>query len=308
VFLGPELSEDASVESLLAKWDGFISAERCADAPVRAADLIADDQIIGWAQGRMEFGPRALGNRSIVADPRPATNRDRINAAVKRREGYRPFAPVVTAESAPEFFDIPSAAPDLSYMVFTVPVHRQWRRKLGAVTHVDGSARLQTVSREGNPRLWRMIKAFADRTGLPIVLNTSFNNNAEPIVASAGDALLCFLTTELDALFLGDWLVRKRPAPAESYLDLVPVLDPQVELRERRWRCRQGITDGTYEAVSRCTTRRSLTLSADLYAALTRADGNRSFRCLGLADPAFAPEIKDILAVRLVRLRDLNAN
>jgi carbamoyltransferase len=171
---------------------------------------LADGGVLAWVQGRAEFGPRALGNRSILADPRPATNRDIVNGLVKKREAYRPFAPAVLEEAVDEFFDLPRPGMRLPFMVFAVKVKREKQTLLGAVTHVDGSARVQTASRDTNPRFWRLIRLFGDRTGVPVLLNTSFNNNAEPIVDSLEDAIATLLTTGLEHLVFGDVLVKKQ--------------------------------------------------------------------------------------------------
>jgi carbamoyltransferase len=160
---------------------------------------------VGWYQGRSEWGPRALGNRSILADPRRAEVRDVLNARVKRREPFRPFAPSVLEERAAEWFDGAEADP---FMATVRPVRSALRPRVPAVTHVDGTARLQTVSRETNPRFWALIRAFEEATGVPMVLNTSFNEN-EPIVNTPEEALDCFLRTRMDRLVLGEWVVDR---------------------------------------------------------------------------------------------------
>jgi carbamoyltransferase len=172
------------------------------------AERIAAGQVVGWFQGRMEWGARALGNRSIVADPRRADMREIINTKIKFREKFRPFAPSVLEESFGEYFT--GAVPD-PFMVQVYPVRPEKRSTIPAVTHVDGSGRLQTVNRDGNPRYWELIRAFERRTGVPIVLNTSFNEN-EPIVHEPDQALDCFLRTRMDALVMGRYVITK-PAP-----------------------------------------------------------------------------------------------
>ncbi len=193
------------------------------------AARLANDDIIGVARGRAEFGPRALGNRSILADPRLESSRDRVNAVIKEREGYRPFAPVVTAEAAADYFALTGHPEDHSFMSFAVPVLEHRRPGLQAVTHVDGTARLQTVTRRQNPWLWRLLNEFERHAGVPILLNTSFNVSAEPIVDSAEDAIVCLLTSGLSALVLGDMLVT--PRPDASARDLALTLAPGVALR-----------------------------------------------------------------------------
>src|SRR6266498_2733237 len=222
VYWGPDIGAPAAIRKELDRWHGFLEWEECGSSPARAAALLAEGAVLGWARGRSEFGPRALGNRSILADPRPAENQERVNRLVKKRESFRPFAPAVLAEAAHEYFEIPPTDCPLDFMSCVVRVRSDKRRLLGAVTHVDGTARIQTVTRETNEPFWRLISRFGDLTGVPVLLNTSFNNHAEPIVQSAGDAIVCFLTTQLDYLFLDDVLVRRKPVPWSSYLDLAP--------------------------------------------------------------------------------------
>jgi carbamoyltransferase len=171
----------------------------------RAAAMIADGKILGWFQGRTEWGPRALGNRSIVADPRRPEMKEILNRRIKHREIFRPFAPSILAEATGEWFTKSHPSP---FMTLAYPVRPEKREKIPAPTHVDGTGRLQTVGREANPRYWKLIRAFGDVTGVPVVLNTSFNDN-EPIVCRPEEALDCFLRTQLDALVLGDFLVLK---------------------------------------------------------------------------------------------------
>ncbi|MER8931239.1 carbamoyltransferase [Mesorhizobium sp. M0859] len=234
VYWGPDLGSERAVQQELNAWAGHLEVERSDDVASRAADWIANGAVIGWVQGRSEFGPRALGNRSILADPRPAANKDRINAMVKKREGYRPFAPSVLEEDASEFFDLPDGRHEFPFMNFVVRVRDSKRALLGAITHVDGTARLQTVSHNANPAYWEVINAFKKRTGTPILLNTSFNNNAEPIVDSVADAIATFLTTELDGLVVGPFLVKKRAATLQDWTALAVSLPPYVSLHQTR--------------------------------------------------------------------------
>ncbi len=173
------------------------------------ARRIAEGRVVGWFQGRMEWGARALGARSILADPRRADMREIINTRIKFREKFRPFAPSVLEEALDEYFV--GAVPD-PFMVQVYPVREDKRSVIPAVTHVDGSGRLQTVSRRTNPRYWRLLKAFEKETGIPLLLNTSFNEN-EPIVRTPGQALDCFLRTRMDVLVLGDTVVSKDVSP-----------------------------------------------------------------------------------------------
>jgi carbamoyltransferase len=170
-----------------------------------AAKEIAAGKILGWFQGRAEWGPRALGNRSIVADPRRPDMKDILNARIKHREMFRPFAPSVLAEATGEYFEKSYPCP---FMTQAYSVRPEKREAIPAPTHVDGTGRLQTVTREANPRYWGLIREFANLTGVPVVLNTSFNDN-EPIVCRPEEAIECFLRTKMDVLVLGDILVRK---------------------------------------------------------------------------------------------------
>jgi len=238
VYWGSPIGEPASVESRLRAWSDFVDIAHSAEVEETAAELIAAGKVIGWVQGRSEFGPRALGNRSILADPRPAQYKGLINRMIKTRESFRPFAPAVLEEQAAEYFELPAGATQFPFMTFVLNVQPDKRELLGAVTHVDGTARVQTVSRSESPRFWGVIDAFRRRTGVPVLLNTSFNNNVEPIVDSIEDAIACFLTTGLQALVVGDFvLTKKDDAPRAA---LVPELPNHVRLHERRQREADG--------------------------------------------------------------------
>jgi carbamoyltransferase len=171
----------------------------------RTAAIVADGGILGWFQGRAEWGPRALGNRSIVADPRRPEMKQILNQRIKHREIFRPFAPSILAESTGEWFEKSHPSP---FMTLAYAVRPEKRERIPAPTHVDGTGRLQTVTREANPRYWNLIKAFEQLTGVPVVLNTSFNDN-EPIVCRPEEALDCFERTQMDALVLGDFLITR---------------------------------------------------------------------------------------------------
>lgn len=171
----------------------------------RAAEAIADGKVIGWFQGRMEWGPRALGDRSILGDPRRADMKDILNLKIKRRESFRPFAPSILREAVSEWFEQEDEVP---FMMQVYPIKTDKRTRIPAVTHVDGSGRLQTVNRDTNPRYYKLIEAFYKMTGVPMVLNTSFNEN-EPVVCKPEEALDCFLRTKMDVLVLGNWFVQR---------------------------------------------------------------------------------------------------
>jgi carbamoyltransferase len=177
------------------------------------ARRVDEQQIIGWFQGRMEYGPRALGHRSIIADARKAGNRDRVNLAIKFREGFRPFAPSVPEDSVGEWFEWSGPS---RFMLFVANTRQP--EALPAITHLDRTARLQTVARETNPLYYDLHRAFERRTGCPVMINTSFNVRGEPIVRTPVDAIRCFLGTGLDALVLGPFLVDKKDVPSHKLL------------------------------------------------------------------------------------------
>lgn len=172
-----------------------------------AAESIAAGKIIGWFQGRSEGGPRALGNRSILADPRRPDMKDILNSRVKFRESFRPFAPSILYEYQEEYFNLSVPSP---YMLMVADIWPRKREEIPAVTHIDGTGRIQSVIRELNPTYHALISAFYRLTGVPVILNTSFNVNKEPIVETPMDALHCFLGTDLDELFMGNFRITKK--------------------------------------------------------------------------------------------------
>lgn len=196
--------------------DGFVLKNASDDELCRTtAALIAEGKVVGWFQGRMEWGARALGNRSILADPRRANMRELINSKIKFREKFRPFAPSILEEALGEYFV--NAAPD-PFMQQVYPVRPEKRTIIPAITHVDGSGRLQTVSQQTNPRYHRLISEFAQLTGVPVLLNTSFNEN-EPIVDTPQQALDCFLRTRMDAIVVGNAIIERTPAARSLRLE-----------------------------------------------------------------------------------------
>jgi len=314
VFWGEHIGDDKSIERHLARWRDLIEFRKEEKIEESTAELLANDSVVGWVQGRSEFGPRALGNRSILADPRPAHNKDRINQLVKKREAYRPFAPSVLEEEADKFFDVRPAEQQLEFMLYVVYVKEDKRPLLGAITHVDGTARIQTVSRKTNLRFWKLIEAFGARTGVPIVLNTSFNNNTEPIVDSIDDAVSCFLTTGLDHLVVGDYLIRKKPDLAwRDYLKLKVSLPRSVSLYHKRAASSAGtLTDSFYVGITRVVfpqRESQQSISPRAYAVLSAANTNKS---LGeLLDAALTnsedarsvvEELLELWSLRLIRL------
>ena len=208
-YWGPGFSRDEvnrAVEASSLPGKGY-SVEELAEGELlrRTAGIIADGKILGWFQGRAEWGPRALGNRSIVADPRRAEMKEILNRRVKHREIFRPFAPSILEEATGAWFEKSHPSP---FMTMAYTVRPEKRERIPAPTHVDGTGRLQTVAREANSRYWRLIKAFEELTDVPVVLNTSFNDN-EPIVCRPEEALDCFLRTQMDALVLDDFLITR---------------------------------------------------------------------------------------------------
>lgn len=211
--LGPGYGE-AAIEAALSRFDGRIEWKKLDSREVTcgiAAKLIADGRVIAWFRGRMEYGPRALGNRSILADPRHPEMRDRINAMVKKREAFRPFAPACATEEAHRWFEVPPNT-DLPYMITIVDVRPEFRASLPAITHVNGSARLQTVSAQDNPDFHALLRAVGEATGWQMVLNTSFNVKGQPIVNTPEEAIETFLGTGIEYLFLEDYYVSRRGA------------------------------------------------------------------------------------------------
>ena len=200
---GPQFDAQSCERALQGSGFEYSSVDNPAENAARA---LSEGQVVGWFQGRMEIGPRALGNRSILADPRRPDMQDIVNRRVKHREGFRPFAPAVLAERCSDFFDAPGPSP---FMLFVYGVRRDRRQDIPAVTHVDGTGRVQTVDREQNPRFRQLIEAFDAITGVPVVLNTSFNVRGEPIVCTPEDALACFRETGMHRLYLGDFEVTK---------------------------------------------------------------------------------------------------
>lgn len=209
-YWGPQFSNEVIGELLEEKGDE-IKQQGCTVEYIedegelcrRTAEVMSEGRVIGWFQGRMEWGPRALGNRSIVCDPRRADMKDILNLKIKRRESFRPFAPSILREAVPEWFEQDD---DVPFMMKVFQIKEDKRSEISSVTHVDGSGRLQTVYKETNPRYYSLIEAFRDITGVPIVLNTSFNEN-EPVVCKPEEALACFLRTKMDVLVMGNYMV-----------------------------------------------------------------------------------------------------
>jgi predicted NodU family carbamoyl transferase len=271
--LGPALGGENEIIQELNDWNALIEIDRPLDIVDRAVELLADGAVLGWAHGRSEFGPRALGNRSIVADPRPKENRTRINAMVKKRESFRPFAPVVTSEAASTYFEIPATMANYDFMSFVVRVREERKEELGAITHVDGTARIQIIEPDANERFHRLVARFGELTGTPVLLNTSFNNNAEPIVQSVEDVLTCFLTTELDYVVIEDFLVRRRPNFLAALDDLILRFRPTTKLAKRVGFRSSGKRVVVHEMFLDYSAGSTTEVSPQLYALLEKVDG-----------------------------------
>jgi carbamoyltransferase len=225
-YLGPEFN-NGSIKSFLIKNEYSYQTLTDDELPEKIADLIANEKIIGWFQGRMEFGPRALGSRTIIGDARSPKMQKTMNQKIKYRESFRPFAPSIRAENISEYFDIDRESP---YMLLVANVQKDKqielskeehsyfglkklnlvRSEIPAITHVNYSARIQSVNVETNPRYHQMLTKFNDKYGCPIIVNTSFNVRGEPIVCTPKDAYLCFMRTEIDYLIMGNYLLDKK--------------------------------------------------------------------------------------------------
>ena len=220
-YWGPQF-DDTHIFKVLDEKKQELSDRRCGIQAIEGketlcrltAQKIADGNVVGWFQGRLEWGPRALGNRSILVDPRRAEMKDILNERIKRRERFRPFAPSILLERVGEYFEKDYPDP---FMVKVYPVKAAKRAQIPAVTHVDGTGRLQTVSQNDNPLYWQLIKAFENLTGVPVLLNTSFNEN-EPIVCTPTEALECFLRTKMDVLVLGRYMIARTPSSEAGHI------------------------------------------------------------------------------------------
>lgn len=226
--LGPIFS-DSEIETILKQQGAVYQKFSCEEMTRKVAQLIEEGNVIGWVQGRMEFGPRALGARSIIGDARNREMQSRMNLKIKFRESFRPFAPSVLAEEAPDWFELKGESP---YMLLVADVSKKYRletvngslrglnklkdlrSKVPAVTHVDYSARLQTIDRQRNPVYYDLMKRFYEKTGCPVMINTSFNVRGEPIVCTPQDAFRCFMNTEMDYLVVGNFIMDKREQKA----------------------------------------------------------------------------------------------
>lgn len=221
-YLGPSYDNEEMQHALVRSG---LRARRVYDAPARAAQMLAEEKIVGWFRGRMECGPRALGNRSILSNPCRAEMKDILNARVKFRESFRPFAPSVPEERCGDYFTADHPSP---YMILVYDVREEMKSKIPAITHVDGTARVQTVSKRHNPKYHELIERFGDITGVYCVLNTSYNIRGEPIVNTPEEAIECYVKTGMDALFLGDYLLSKDTESAAAEMSDEQVMTAQA--------------------------------------------------------------------------------
>lgn len=229
--LGPEFS-DTEVEAVLRAQGAVYEKLDEASLLRRTAELLSQEKVVGWVQGRMEFGPRALGNRSILGDPRSPRMQSVMNLKVKFRESFRPFAPVVRRERVQDYFELECESPYMLVVAAVRPELRlpvqqestglerlqQVRSTIPAVTHVDYSARVQTVTRQQNPRFYALLEQFETLTGCGVLVNTSFNIRGEPIVCTPEDAYRCFISTEMDFLVMGNFVLQRTAQPRRESL------------------------------------------------------------------------------------------
>ena len=278
LYWGTDVGTSEQILPALQRWSRFLRWERIEDITTRAAQCLAGGAVIGWVQGRSEFGPRALGNRSILADPRHSQTRDLVNQMIKRREEFRPFAPSVLEELSSKYFKMPTSCSSLPFMLVLVQVLRDRQDVLGAVAHVDGTARIQTVRRESNPRYWELINKFGAITGVYALLNTSFNNSAEPIVDSVEDSLVAFLTTGLHHLVVGDFFVTRHTDSDDLILDSAFSIAPCAECGLSYKGAGRLIGWVKYRYESPLAQRDSTTIAASTFEVLSKVDGRTTLR------------------------------
>lgn len=313
VFWGADAGNDVQIQAELQKWHNFIQFEKVPDIAHHAARLIAEGAVVGWIQGRTEFGSHALGNRNVFADPRNIESKDRVKKALGLQDSCWPFSPAVLEENAGEFFELAAAPDTFQFKTFVTRIRADKRNVVPATTHVDGSARLQTVSRQVNPRYWELIKAFKDITGVPVLLNTSLNSCNEPMVATLEDGIVTFLTSGIDYLIVGDFVARKCTPTREDHLSLTLSLPPYVKVfrskghSERQKGSTRDEIRTSYDAQFR---RR---ISPELSNLLLAIDGGTSLRKLlektgtvEQTEQALLAELSQLWSERLVQMRPSN--
>ena len=216
-YLGPGYSTDEIKKYLDSNGIVYTKFKSDSELIKKTAKLLLDDNVVGWFQGRMEWGPRALGSRSILSNASNPDMKEILNSKVKHREQFRPFAPVVTCEDAKNYFEFPKGVNEEPYMLFVYPIKKEWHKKIPSVTHVDGSGRVQTITKEQNKLYHGVIKEFGNLTGIPILINTSFNIRGEPIVCNYKDAYKCMMGTGIDYLVLDRFLIKRSENPKDMW-------------------------------------------------------------------------------------------
>lgn len=306
VFWGNSIGDNDKVKTVLENWKPFLDYQLTENVSRDVAKAISEGSVVGWVQGRSEFGPRALGNRSILADPRKGENRSIINNMIKKRESYRPFAPSILLEDAEEFFDIINKDVELGFMNFTVNVKEDKRVQLQAITHVDGTGRIQTVNKDTNLKFWELIHEFKKITGVPIVLNTSFNNFAEPIVDSIEDAIVTYLTTNLPLLAINDYIIRKRDYSVDDFCSLFIKIKKSSYLQNEYTFIGDGIIKKKYFICRNYNDLSRYEISEILYQKLsqlnTTSQINMIFSHTEIAETETVKEIKMLWENRLIDL------
>ena len=218
IYLGPEFSDQQIKKILDDKKIKYSVFSNVTDLIDQTANLIKNNYVVGWFQKGMEWGPRALGARSILANPLNPKAKELLNTKVKHREKFRPFAPVVCADDTSTYFECDLSLPEpTDYMLMVYPIKKEWREKIPSVTHVDGSGRLQTIRREQNQLYYDLIKKFGELTNIPILINTSFNIRGEPIVCTPEDAYRCMMGTGIDYLVIGNFLIKHEDNPTDIW-------------------------------------------------------------------------------------------
>lgn len=309
VYWGANAGDGDRLKTELEKWRGFLSFEPAPNAAQDAARLIAQGAVVGWVQGRAEFGSHALGSRNVLASPSAIESKDRVRKALRIEDDGWPFAAAVLEEDAADWFDLPVAPECFRFKTFIVKVREDKRSLLPAITHVDGTARLQTVSRETNPRYWELLKSFRDLTGIPVLLNTSLNSSSEPAAGTFQDAIITFLTTGIDYLVAGEFVAGKKQAAQENYLSLLISLPPYVKVfrskgyTERQKSCARDEIRTSYDAQFR---RKISPQASEL---LLRVDGPKPLGELlraangNSAAPELLAELNQLWSERLIEMR-----
>ncbi|HTQ81304.1 MAG TPA: carbamoyltransferase C-terminal domain-containing protein [Thermoanaerobaculia bacterium] len=310
---GTEAGDEGRIAAELASWAGYLTYERVPKVALQTAALLAQGQLVAWVQGRSEFSPRSLGNRSILADPRSAGVPARVDAALHRPPGSVAVAPSILEAEAGHYFDLPPGAPSFPYMAFGVKARDERRADLAAALHTDGTAWLQTVSRELNPRLFEVLTAFKAETGVPALFNTSFTSDSGPVVDSVEDAVAAFLTTEIDVLVLGDFIARRTAPNPEARRARRISLPPYVRLQQVRGFVTPERMAARCEIRTSYDANLSIPISSGLYSLLMALSGEeplgdllRNLHLDTAGEEALLQEIDELWARRLVQLRGGN--